>query len=208
LTGLLTGFSAWIKNEGLLFIGVFLFIFAIMVWKRVISSRAIKWFGLGMSLPILVVVTYKLAIQTPTEYFRSATSFTAQLLDFQRWQMIGWEFFVNLLHYGGWPVSMVFVLAVYMILVGFDRSERQRQIWLLLLLLGQFAGYIIIYLITPYDLDWQLSTSVDRLISHLLPMLFFWLFIALQPPQLASPGETIGSPNSGNATSGTIQKII
>jgi len=196
LAGLLTGFSAWIKNEGILFIGIFLVVSAIMMWKRVITSGTIKWLGLGMSLPILLVAIYKLSIHTPTEFIISANSLTAQLLDFQRWQKIGWEFLVNLLHYGNWPVSIVFVLVVYMLLVGFDRSERQRQIWLLLILLGQFAGYFFIYVITPYDLDWHLSTSVDRVISHLFPMIFFWVFIALQPPQFTSPDEAIGSPTN------------
>jgi archaellum biogenesis protein FlaJ (TadC family) len=74
---------------------------------------------------------------------------------------------------------------IYAVLIGFDSSERQRQIWLLIIILGQFAGYFFIYLITPHDLSWHISTSMDRVISHLFPMLIFWLFVALKPPQLA-----------------------
>ena len=196
MAGLLSGCSAWIKNEGVLFIGVFLLISAIMMWKQVIPKWNIKWIGLGMSLPILIVTVYKFSIYTSTEYIRNANFVTAQLIDIQRWQTIGREFLVNFLHYGDWPISIVIILVVYMTLVGLDHSERQSQIWLLLLLLGQFVGYFFIYLITPYDLNWQLSTSVDRLVSHLFPMLFFWMFIALQPPLLASSRETITSPSS------------
>jgi hypothetical protein len=186
LAGLLAGFSAWIKNEGMLFICVFLFIFMIMAWKRIVNWSAMKWLSLGIFLPLLVVATYKSTVHSFSELFSSNYSLAMQVSDVQRWWTIGREFLIYIVQYGHWPVSIVLVLFVYIILTGFDASERRPQIWLLAILLAQFAGYFGIYLISPYDLDWHLFTSVDRVVSHLFPMVFFWLFVALQPPQLSS----------------------
>jgi hypothetical protein len=111
---------------------------------------------------------------------------TVQILDLQRWRAIGQEFFVNIVNYGNWPISMVFILLVYMILVGMDKAEHQYQIWLLLLILGQLAGYFVIYLITPFDLDWHLSTSIDRVISHLFPLMYFWIFVSTRSTNLTT----------------------
>jgi hypothetical protein len=184
LGGLAAGFSAWIKNEGLLFICVFVIIIAFMVLRRVIHPSDIKWVAGGLSAPLLITVAYKFVIHASSDLFSGDPAVTAQLLDVQRWWTIARNFSMYTLNYGNWPVSIVFVLLIYAILMGFDSSEGRRQFWLLLVILGQFVGYVIVYLLTPHDLAWHISTSMDRLISQLLPMVIFWLFVALRSPDL------------------------
>lgn len=47
---------------------------------------------------------------------------------------------------------------------------RRPLLLLNLMLLSQFAIYIFIYMISPYDIAWHLNTSFDRLILHLTPL--------------------------------------
>lgn len=196
LAGLAAGYSAWIKNEGLLFVCVFLVIVILMVWKQNVERSAKKWIAGGLAAPLLITAAYKVVIGTPSDLFSGDQSITAQLIDIQRWWIIARDFSTNILRYGNWPVSVVFVLVVYALLMGFDRKESSRQIWLLLIILGQFAGYFVIYLITPHDLAWHISTSMDRLVSHLFPMIIFWLFVALRPPQYAPVQESMPQESS------------
>jgi hypothetical protein len=190
LAGLAAGYSAWIKNEGLLFVFIFLVITALMFLKKIIDCGTIKWIIGGLFAPLLLVTTYKLVIHAPNDLFSGDHPVAAQLLDVQRWWTIARNFFLYTFRYGNWLVSIVIVLVIYATLMGFDSLEWRRQIWLLLIIFGQLAGYFVIYLITPHDLVWHISTSMDRLLSHLFPMVLFWLFVALRPPEL-KPTEPV-----------------
>jgi len=156
----------------------------LMTSKQLIDRGSLKWIAAGLFVPLLIVTIYKLVIHAPNDLFSGDHSVATQLLDIQRWWTITRNFFIYTFRYGDWPVSIVIVLVIYAILIGFDSSEWRRQTWLLLVILGQLAGYFAVYLITPHDLAWHITTSMDRLISHLLPMVIFWLFIALRSPEL------------------------
>jgi hypothetical protein len=49
---------------------------------------------------------------------------------------------------------------------------RTNKVPLLAVLLI-FLGYLVIYVITPYDLNWHLSTSLDRLILQIFPAVVY-----------------------------------
>ena len=176
IAGLLTGFSAWIKNEGILFIVTMLVIYSLMALKQTTHWKNIKWLSIGIFLPSILLVIYKLTIDVPSDLFKDNNSFIAQILDIQRWWTIGIKFLFYILRYANWPVSAILVLLIYIFLVGIDRSEYKRGTWLFLIIAGQFAGYFGIYLVTPHELDWHIYTSMERLISHIFPALIFWVF--------------------------------
>ena len=186
LAGLLAGFSAWVKNEGILFVGVFSLICLLATWKQVLNWRALKWFVIGIAPPLLVLLAFKLTVTWQSDLLSGTNSSTAQILDLSRWQIVGQNFITHIIKYGNWPLSMVIMLLVYAMLMGISRAETRHQIWLFLIIAGQFAGYFSIYLITPHDLELHIKTSVDRLISHLYPLAIFWIFIALRPPNLSN----------------------
>ncbi|MEO5886238.1 MAG: hypothetical protein ABIQ77_01115 [Anaerolineales bacterium] len=185
LAGLLAGFSAWVKNEGLLFVCVFSVICLLATWKQVIHWRALRWLVIGITPPLLVVLAYKIIVNGQSDLFSGTISFTTQIFDLSRWQIVGQDFITYIIKYGNWPLSIVAMLLVYAMLMGGTREETQHQIWLFLIFAGQLAGYFGIYLITPHDLQWHIKTSVDRLISHLYPLAIFWIFIALRSPDLS-----------------------
>lgn len=46
---------------------------------------------------------------------------------------------------------------------------------------AQMLGYLVVYLLTPYDLNWHLATSFDRLIVQLVPSLILLLAVSASP---------------------------
>ena len=48
----------------------------------------------------------------------------------------------------------------------------------------QILGYYVFYLISPYELDWHLSSSLDRLFIHVYPTILFVTLIASQSPEI------------------------
>jgi hypothetical protein len=49
--------------------------------------------------------------------------------------------------------------------------------------LWQFVVYIVIYLITPQDLEWQLNYSMERLLLHIFPMALLVFFMLVRAPE-------------------------
>jgi len=184
LAGFLTGSSAWVKNEGLLFVAVFTIVCILAIWKQGIKWRTFKWFVLGSALPLLIVLAYKITVNWQSDLFSVKNSFVKQFLDISRWQIIGQSFVTHIAGYGNWPVSALIILLVYAAVVGIAREETSHQLWLFLVLAGQLAGYFCIYLITPHELSLHIKTSIDRLVIHLYPLIIFWGFVAIRSPNL------------------------
>ncbi len=42
------------------------------------------------------------------------------------------------------------------------------------------ASYYLVYVTTPFDISWHVSTSVDRLLVQLWPALVLTVFLGLQ----------------------------
>jgi hypothetical protein len=47
------------------------------------------------------------------------------------------------------------------------------------------AGYFMIYVISPRDLEWHILTSLDRLYSQLWPCFILTFFLIVQTPEQA-----------------------
>lgn len=183
LAGLLAGFSAWVKNEGLLFVGVFVLVCILASWRNVLDWRHLKQLGMGLIVPLGVVIVYKFQVGAANDLFNGHNSFMHQILDLSRWLYITKSFLTAFLQYGNWPVSLLIVLALYAILMGIDHIESRNTIWLILILFGQLIGYFGIYLITPVDLKLHIDTSLERLILHIYPLVVFSVLTMIREPQ-------------------------
>jgi hypothetical protein len=184
LAGLLAGYSAWVKNEGLLFIVVFVIVCLLAAWKKIIDWKALKYLAIGLLIPILTVALFKLVVASQNDILAGNASFFQQIFDFSRWSLIAKSFAIRTFGYANWPISMVLILFFYALLVGFDSRETSYQVLLLLLVLGQIAGYFFIYLISPHDLELHINTSIKRRVFHVFPIIILWLFVALRTPRL------------------------
>jgi hypothetical protein len=73
------------------------------------------------------------------------------------------------------------------------RSERVRAmaagVGLMLL------SYYFVYVLTPFDIPWHISTSFDRLLVQLWPSLVLTVFLGLQS-SVSGPQSSVSSPRS------------
>jgi len=185
LSGLLAGFSAWVKNEGILFTCVLSIICLIAMIRQLIKWNELKFFAMGLFGPLLVVLTYKRTVTWQNDLFSSANSPFLQLLDLSRWLLIGKSFVISIMDYVRSPISIVIILLIYILLIGFDKNETKYHTLLFLVFGGQLAGYFFIYLITPHNLQLHIATSIGRLASHLFPLAILWIFAGLHSPNLS-----------------------
>ncbi len=190
LAGITAGLAAWMKNEGSVFV-IAAGLAVLLAFLRDKPWRPLLWYALGLAIPMAVVLYFKLFLAPPTDVLSNAPSRSLmQVLDPSRHIEILRYFGLQLLVFGDWvilglPVSVILVLLVYLIVARqpLSRSGVPMLITALVLLAVQMAGYYAVYLITPYDLTWHLTTSVSRVFLQVFPLIAFFVLIATQTPE-------------------------
>jgi hypothetical protein len=165
--GFFAGLAAWTKDEGLLFLAVFLI--AMAIFRRQAALRA-----LAGALPgALLALGFKyLLVQGNSSLVAAGLPGAAhRLADFSRWSTIArayWREFSSLGQ--GWyhPILPLVALAIAL---RFDRARRRDVAFCASIASAVLAGDFAVYLITPNALDWQLQTSLGRLFVQVWPIL-------------------------------------
>ena len=180
LAGLFAGFSAWTKNEGGTFVIISLLACLLLSFKE--KKNLMKFFIFGLIFPLITVLLFK-SIAPPNDLFFDKAKSFQQLFDISRYQLILDQLWQKFTTFGSWKFSFLVILIVYALALWKPRAVK-GQLWIPLgIFLFQFAGYLVIYLITPHDLYWHLTTSLDRLMFQVFPILIFWLFTLLPSPR-------------------------
>lgn len=192
LAGMTAGFAAWTKNEGLLFLLALLAARGTVVVPTAglkVYGKQLLHFAFGL-LPVLLIIFYFKAHVPSANDIVGAQDFPSivhKLKDAARYQLILTALKNQLISLGGWEPSPVYLLMLYPLCLGIKFAGRDRTgvltsvIALCLVLLG----YCFIYLITPNDLSWHLSTSLDRLLLQLWPSFVFTYFSLVRTPNEA-----------------------
>jgi hypothetical protein len=189
LSGLMAGLAGWVKNEGLLVIVISLTVLFFFCVKQK-SIQSVFQFIAGLLFPALVIAYFKVALAPPSDLFAGSLSENlAKVIDPARYTLISQFIFHEILYYGGWPFSLVLSLLVYGFVFGFHLPKGFRKAFgVVFAIIGmQLIGYIGIYLITPYDLKWHLTTSLGRTILQVFPSLLFLFFLATRDLEKIRP---------------------
>lgn len=184
LSGLMAGLAAWTKNEGLTFVllmtGCTLLLFA----KQGAYPALLAFLG-GTAFPLLTVFLFKTLLSANNDLFadNSLSQIIPRLLDLGRYTRILTHLLSELGRVGEWPVSILLVLFVYGLIMGPAKalSRVEKAAWLIPL--SQLAVYLLIYLITPHDLDWHMNYSMSRLLMHVFPLVLFAFFLFVKTPE-------------------------
>lgn len=192
LAGVFAAFSAWTKNEGLLFILCF---FSARLAGKILSAgwraalRELAWLSLGL-LPVLAVVLYaKTRLFPPRTIFggRGSSYLVETFSDPARYGTILSAFLRTALDFGAWAFPFPLVLLLYLFWIKLRPAGPIRKAGLAVLLtLGlMLGGYFAFYLYTPLDLEFHLITSVNRLFLCLWPSFLFGFFMIARTPEEA-----------------------
>jgi hypothetical protein len=217
LAGLAAGLSSWTKNEGLLFLVLVIMTRFILMtyadgWKA--SVRQVLWLSAGAFPVLLIVVIFKTQLALSNDLFAGLTiqQILPKLSDvhrvyeiFKAYVLTGLSFtqgFANIrrgIYFHPGLVSVI-LLSVYLLLMGMriDGKDRFNILNAAVVLLLMLAGYFIIYLISPYELNYHLMTSLNRLYMQLWPSAVFLLFMMARTPEEALISKDVISSGEKN----------
>jgi hypothetical protein len=179
LAGLALGCAAWTKDEGMLFalVAGASFLAALLVSQKTGRDRTLLLLASG-ALPTLAIVLYfKIFLAPKGSSWGPLTLSVAlhNLADPSRYAKIAKAIWDEGLQLGTGIAHPLIYLGALAVCLGVPR-ERLRQpvvVASFAALLMTFAGYCFMYAVTPYSLDWQLGTSLGRLLIQLVPSAIF-----------------------------------
>jgi hypothetical protein len=200
LCGVMAGFAAWTKNEGLLLIlSIFFARFIVVARQKGFGMffKEILLFAAGLTPILITVVYYKYQLTSPNilylqDQLASPTTFIFNqklstlfhsLTDISKYLMIGKTFAIKFYELIKW---MLVVFPVFILLMGrSDKNQNNPGISTTLLILTiMICGYFTVFLVYPLDnLEWLLETTTKRLFLHLLPGLIFVFFLIFAAPE-------------------------
>jgi hypothetical protein len=138
-----------------------------------------------MALPLFTIVLFKTVISVNNDLFSNngLSEIISKLLSPTRYIQISTHLISELIHLGNWPISIIAVLLVYGWIMGIRNPGNLTEKVLWVIPLSQFAIYMLIYVITPHDLEWHLNYSMSRLLIHLFPLALFCFFLFVNTPE-------------------------
>jgi hypothetical protein len=195
LAGAFASFGAWTKNEGLVFLPIALICFLLVSWSwRRATSFGTKWFLpiLGAAPTLFVVGYFKLFLAPPGDMGgQPLPQILHKMTELSRYWIIGKSLIARALELGEWWAHPLLLMAILVCFLRIQPGQLQKQEvvtgWLCLILL--FFAYCGVYVITPLDLRFHLSTSLTRLYCQMWPSFLFLVFLILRSPEeLSCPG--------------------
>lgn len=192
LAGLMAGFAAWTKNEGLLFVAAVIVARAWAIVRfgdRAVLTRQLVRLGAGLIAPLAVTVFFKLRFAPANDLVsRKPGQIVAHLADIGRWVGAIQGYVIAPFRIGNFLVPIILVLAAYWFFVRFKVDARDRaSLATVLAAIGlTLAGEFAIYIAFTADMEWQINTSLERLLLQLWPSGLLAFFLAVNLPQLAA----------------------
>lgn len=170
MSGFLAASSAWMKNEGLVVMGIAALIAGYISWHRGMMSIGVISFIKGAGPVLLVLGLFKLLYAPTSDLLATRTvSMTELITDPTRHEMI-WKFIGYLMWQTAcWPVLLLVALVVVGVMMGWRISVVGTMI-ALVFIVALTGSYYLAYLTTPHDLDWHLGTSIHRLALQVWPL--------------------------------------
>jgi hypothetical protein len=194
LAGMAAGFSAWTKNEGILFL-LLLFVlhFAVTIRKKGRKTYVSELVALltGAAPAILVILIYKMRVAASNDVIAAQGhgSTVHWLLDISRYRLVMSRFGSELLSFGGWSPTFAIplVLFFYFLLLGSKVEKKDVAVTSIggLLPIVMLIGYFFVYILTPYPLEWHLESSLNRLFLQVWPLAIFAYFATVRTPEQA-----------------------
>jgi hypothetical protein len=182
LAGVMAGMAGWTKNEGLMFIAAFSF--TIFLQNRHQLRNLIPFLE-GLAFPLGVILLFKIVFAPSNDLFALQTlgQLLSKITSAERYQILAPIYWKYLVDFGGWRVPILLILSLLALffhdpdLIPSDR----RAIWGIILCCAlTFAGYTLIFIISPHPLAWHAKNSAERLMFHFYPTLLFVIFISIR----------------------------
>jgi hypothetical protein len=198
LAGLMAGFAAWSRNEGIIFVVALIVarVYALLKFREraELAPQLLRLLS-GLAAPLAIVVFFKLRVGGPGDVFSVPTSaIIKHLADVGRWIITVEGLVIVLFNFGRFLIPIALALALYWYLVrpqedGFQADTRDRAalatagIALGLTLAMQLLGDLLLM----DNLALEINTSFERILLQLWPAALLLFFLKSGPLQLVAP---------------------
>jgi hypothetical protein len=169
ILGIVASTGWWIKNEGLIF---YLLSSVYVCYFCAGWSVGFRKFLIG-SLPLLILLIVLHGMTTQKNDLISLFS-----NDFLRKIAEPSRYFLTIRYLLNVIIMQFPILLLALIPLFLARHSREFHPQNILIVL--FIAYLAIYIVTPYDPEWHLRTSLNRLILQLYPSVIFFFSLALK----------------------------
>lgn len=189
LTGLTSGFSAWTKNEGILFVAVLLgagFVTYICRRKTTAGLREVALFLLGLMPVALLVLHFKVRLAPKNDLLSTISmhSVIEKLLEINRHKTILMYLADQITKPEKCGILPLIALPYFYLARKPLRGEAfNAAMFMFLVIAGMSLGYLFIYLTTFQDLSWHLKTSMNRLMVQLAPSFLLLFYLSTNAPE-------------------------
>jgi len=163
------GLCMFTKNEGVLISLLFIAFY----FKPLFNKVNIKQSLIGITIPVLALAIFKL-VYAPHNDIVSAqgTDTISKLTDWSRYNIVLTAFKKHINEYY-YAIACLFALHFLLHLIGRKMPDKK-----LLFVLTVLCSYVVVYVITPQDLEWHLNTSLNRLVHQMIPTTIYALIVA------------------------------
>ncbi len=167
---------------------------AVKFWNN--SLRILLLYALGLAFPFAVVIGFKLFLAPPSDVLSNGpTRSIQQILELPRHleilQFLGRELF----YFGGWTslIGVIPILIIYLLFFRLPINQDLRPAFIagITMIAVQLLGDYGVYLITPYDLTWHLSYSIERIVLQIFPLIVFLILCTSKTPESIFGGESV-----------------
>jgi hypothetical protein len=185
VAGATSAMAAWTKNEGLVFALLMLIAaFAVAVRDWLVAGgerrewRHLVW-GLAGAAPIFIaVVWFKLTLAPPSGLAEGLTLdvVVTRLLDLDRHAAVATLMAQHAVQWSAPLAVAIFPLMSVAAIAAAVRGGSAARVTAAVvgLMLG---SYYLVYVLTPFDITWHVSTSIDRLLVQVWPLLVLAAFV-------------------------------
>ncbi|GEM_PF-6554984 len=165
LSGLLFGFLAFCKDQGIVIALIFIFLFFMFQRYFLSARRHFFWLGILPALPAIVTVKYWMSLGQTENYAVQLE----QLFDPQRWFLIAQFIWTNVFeNVTVWGYFWV-LFAVTCVLCFKQISRFENKI--VFCFLGSYIFvFLLAYLVSVYEIVWCMGTTLNRNLFQVLPL--------------------------------------
>jgi hypothetical protein len=196
LAGLMAGFAAWTRNEGIFFLAAVVLARAAAALRfrdragpAALAPQMLRLVA-GLLAPLAVVIFFKLRVGGASDLSSETPALVLQhLADPSRWIATAEGLVVVLFTLGRFLISIVLVLGLYWYLVRFkvqDSRDRAGLATAAIALGLTLAVELLAAILFAGDLAIEIGTSFERDVLQLWPAGVFIFFLASGPLQLAA----------------------
>jgi hypothetical protein len=210
LSGFSMGLAAWTKHEGAVAVVALLIAHAVGSWRTGWGNyvKGVAAIAVGLAPMLVLLIAFKMFL-APQGAIRMDSTSLAHLVELHRYTTVLRGFLYELITFGAPGLNPFMLVLLYLALYRSPLEPQNVSSFTLVLIPAcMVVSYFFVYLITPYDVDWHISNSLNRLLIQVWPITIFAFCVSpLHRRVSGSPQAAHRARLGGSALGSTVREV-